>query len=156
MENHEDWPLPSPLSFLLITKKNFTLRFHFFCFVWYFISYIYFFSQIYPFYFKIKYFYKKKIILKIYFKNSFRVLRIKISFFLLFKNNMQPYLVRFTSFSVFNKNFGFEQRHESKLVVPHKWDNSELNSCISIGELVKPLHKKIFSKIIFVAIFVTC
>ena len=55
---------------------------------------------------------------------------------------MQPYLVRFASFSVFNKNFGFERRHESKLVVPHKWDNFELNSCISIGELVKPLHKK--------------
>ena len=69
---------------------------------------------------------------------------------------MQPYFVQFASFSVSNKNFGFEQRNESKLVVPNKWDNSELNSCISIGELVKPLHKKIFSKIIFVAIFVTC
>ena len=125
-----------------------------FCLVFYFLYFIFF--QINSFYFKIKYFSKKKIILKIYFKNSFRVLRIKISFFLLFKNNMQPYLVRFASFSVFNKNFGFEQKHESKLVVPNKWDNSRLNSCISIGELVKPLHKKIFSKIIFVATFVTC
>ena len=124
-----------------------------FCWVFYFLYFIFF--QINSFYFKIKYF-SQKIILKIYFKNSFRVLRIKIFFFLLFKNNMQPYLVRFASFSVFNKNFSFEERHESKLVVPHKWDNSELNSCISIGELVKPLHKKIFSKIIFVAIFVTC
>ena len=53
---------------------------------------------------------------------------------------MQPYFVRFASFSVSNKKFGFEQKHESKLVVPNKWDNSELNSCISIGELVKPLH----------------
>ena len=45
---------------------------------------------------------------------------------------MQPYFVRFASFSVFNKNFGFEQKHESKLVVPNKWDNSRLNSCILI------------------------
>ena len=120
-----------------------------FCLVFYFLYFI--FSQINSFYFKIKYFYKKN-----HFKNLFqkfiRFLRIKI-FFLFLKNNMQPYFVRFASFSVFNKNFSFEQRHESKLVVPHKWDNSELNSCISIGELVKPLHKKIFSKIIFVAIF---
>ena len=126
-----------------------------FCWVFYFLYFI--FSQINPFYFKIKYFYKKKIILKIYFKNSLESSGSKFPFFLLlFKNNMQPYLVRFASFSVFNKNFDFEQKHESKLVVPNKWDNSRLNSCISIGELVKPLHKKIFSKIIFVAIFVTC
>ena len=124
-----------------------------FCLVFYFLYFI--FSQINSFYFKIKYF-SQKIILKIYFKNSLESLGSKYSFFLLFKNNMQPYLVRFASFSVFNKNFDFEQKHESKLVVPHKWDNSELNSCISIGELVKPLHKKIFSKIIFVATFVTC
>ena len=118
------------------------MRFHF-CFVWYFIFLYFIFSQINSFYFKIKYFSQKN-----HFKNLFqkliRVIRIKISF--LFKNNMQPYLVRLASFSVFNKNFGFEQKHESKLVVPNKWDNSELNSCISIGELVKPLHKKIFSK----------
>ena len=30
------------------------------------------------------------------------------------------------------------------LVVPHKWDNSRLDLCISIGEFVKPLHKKSF------------
>ena len=98
--------------------KNFTLRFHF-CFVWYFISYILFFSQINSFYFKIKYFSQKN-----HFKNLFqkliRVLRIKISFFFLFKNNMQPYLVRFGILLGFQqKNFGFEQRHESKLVVPN-------------------------------------
>ena len=141
MENHEDWPLPSPLSFFLITK-NFTLRFHF-CFVWYFISYIYFFSQINPFYFKIKYFYKKKIILKIYFKNSLESSGSKFPFFIIIKKIICNHILfGLASFSVFNKNFGFEQRHESKLAVPHKWDNSELNSCISIGELVKPLHKK--------------
>ena len=27
-------------------------------------------------------------------------------------------------------------------MVPHKWDNSKLDLCISIGELVKPLHNK--------------
>ena len=27
-------------------------------------------------------------------------------------------------------------------VVPNKWDNSGLDLCISIGELVKPLHKE--------------
>ena len=32
---------------------------------------------------------------------------------------MQPYLVRFASFSVSNKKFSFEQKHESKLVVPN-------------------------------------
>ena len=152
LENHEDWPLPSPLSFLLLTKK--ILLWGFILVLFGILFLIFYFSQINSFYFKIKYFSQKN-----HFKNLFqkliRVLKIKISFFL-FKNNMQPYLVRFASFSVFNKNFGFERRHESKLVVPHKWDNSELNSCISIGELVKPLHKKIFSKIIFVAIFVTC
>ena len=30
---------------------------------------------------------------------------------------MQPYLDRFASFLVFNKKFGFEQKHESKLVI---------------------------------------
>ena len=144
MENHEDWPLPSPLSFLLITKKFYFEVSFLFCLVFYFLYFI--FSQINPFYFKIKYFSQKKNHFKNLFQKLIRVLRIKISFFL-FKNNMQPYLVRFSSFSVFNKNFGFEQKHESKLVVPNKWDNSRLNSCISIGELVKPLHKKIFSKI---------
>ena len=34
--------------------------------------------------------------------------------------------------------------YESKLVVPNKWDNSGLDLCISIGELVESLHKKIF------------
>ena len=57
---------------------------------------------------------------------------------------MQPYLDRFATFLVFNENFEFDQKHESKLMVPNKWDNFRLNSCISIGELVKPLHK--FSK----------
>ena len=57
------------------------------------------------FYFKIKYF-SQRIPLKIYLKkNSFRVLRIKISFFL---NNMQPCFDQFASFSVFNKSYGFE------------------------------------------------
>ena len=136
LENHEDWPLPSPLSFLLVTKKILLWGFIFVLLGILFL--IFYLFQINSFYFKIKYFSQKN-----HFKNLFqkliRVLKIKISFFL-FKNNMQPYLVRFASFSVFNKNFGFEQRHESKLAVPHKWDNSELNSCTSIGELVKPLH----------------
>ena len=34
--------------------------------------------------------------------------------------------------------------YESKLVIPNKWDNSGLDLCISIRELVQPLHKKIF------------
>ena len=34
--------------------------------------------------------------------------------------------------------------YESKLVIPNKWDNSGLDLCISIVELVKPLHKKNF------------
>ena len=46
---------------------------------------------------------------------------------------MQPHFARFASFAVSNKKFGFEQKHESKLEVSHKWDNSELNSCISVG-----------------------
>ena len=124
-----------------------------FCLVFYFLYSIS--SQINPFYFKIKYF-SQKIILKIYFKNSLESSGSKFPFFYYLKIICNHILFGLASFSVFNKNFGFEQRHESKLVVPNKWDNSELNSCISIGELVKPLHKKIFSKIIFVAIFVTC
>ena len=32
--------------------------------------------------------------------------------------------------------------YESKLVVPNKWNNFGLDLCISIGELVEPLHKK--------------
>ena len=115
LENHEDWPLPSPLSFLLITKKKFYFEVSYlFCLVFYFLYFI--FSQINSFYFKIKYF-SQKIILKIYFKNSLESSGSK-SFFIL-KNNMQPYFVRFASFSVSNKEFGFEQKHESKLVVPN-------------------------------------
>ena len=34
-------------------------------------------------------------------------------------------------------------------MVPNKWDNFRLNSCILIWGMVKPLHKKIFSKLIF-------
>ena len=45
---------------------------------------------------------------------------------------MQPYLDRFATFLVFNENFEFDQKHESKLMVPNKWDNSRLNSSISI------------------------
>ena len=41
-------------------------------------------------------------------------------------------------------------------MVPNKWDNFRLNSCISIGELVKPLHKKIFSKLIFATTLAVC
>ena len=78
LENHEDWPLPSPLSFLLITKKFYFEVLFLFCLVFYFLYFI--FSQINPFYFKIKYFSQKN-----NFKNLFqkliRVLRIKISFF---------------------------------------------------------------------------
>ena len=69
---------------------------------------------------------------------------------------MQPYLDRFATFLVFNENFEFDQKHESKLMVPNKWDNFRLNSCISIEELVKPLHKKIFSKLIFATTFAIC
>ena len=57
----------------------------------------------------------------------------------------------FTSYSVFNKKIRFWVRHESKLMVPNKWDNCRLDLYISIGELVKPLHKIIFSKLIFAA-----
>ena len=64
---------------------------------------------------------------------------------------MQSYLDRFATFLVFNENFEFDQKHESKLMVPNKWDNFRLNSCISIEELVKPLHKKIFSKLILLS-----
>ena len=39
--------------------------------------------------------------------------------------------------------------YESKLVVPNKWDNSGLDFCISIRELVKPLHKKILQNSYF-------
>ena len=39
--------------------------------------------------------------------------------------------------------------YKPKHVVLNKWDNSRLSSCISIEELVKPLHKIIFSKLIF-------
>ena len=46
--------------------------------------------------------------------------------------------------------------YESKLVVPNKWDNSRLDLYISIGELVKPLYKRTFSKLIFATIFATC
>ena len=65
-------------------------------------------------FFKIKCF-SQKIYLKILFKKkkSFRVFRIKIFFFP--KNNMQPYLDRFTSFSILNENFGFEQNTNQSL-----------------------------------------
>ena len=79
LENHEDWPLPSPLSFLLITKKVYFEVSFLFCLVFYFLYFI--FSRINSFYFKIKYF-SQKIILKIYLKKLIRVLRIKISFYL--------------------------------------------------------------------------
>ena len=62
----------------------------------------------------------------------------------------------FWSVHIFQIKLQFWIKHESKLVVQNKWDNSRLNSCISIGELVKPPHKKIFSKFIFVATFDTC
>ena len=40
-------------------------------------------------------------------------------------------------------------------MVPNKWDDSRLDLCI-LGEFVKPLHKKIFSKLIFVVTFAIC
>ena len=79
LENHEDWPLPSPLSFLLITKKVYFEVSFLLCLVFYFLYFIFF--QINSFYFKIKYFSQKN-----HFKNLFqkliRVPRIKISFFI--------------------------------------------------------------------------
>ena len=64
-------------------------------------------------YFKIKCF-SQKIPLKILFlKKSFRVFRIKKKIFP--KNNMQPYLDQFTSFSILNENFGFEQNTNQSL-----------------------------------------
>ena len=50
-------------------------------------------------------------LLKVHFKNSFRVFRIKI----FFKNNMQPYLDQFASFLVFNENSSFEQNTNQNL-----------------------------------------
>ena len=122
-----------------------------FCLVFYFLYFIFF--QINSFYFKIKYFSQKIIFKNLFQKNSLESSGSKFLFFIIICNHI---LFGLASFSVFNKNSGFEQRHESKLVVPNKWGNSKLNSCISIGELVKPLYKKIFSKFIFVATFDTC
>ena len=45
------------------------------------------------------------------------------------------------TFLKFQIKLWFWIRHESKLVVPNKWDDSKLDLCILIGELVKPLHK---------------
>ena len=59
-------------------------------------------------------------------------------------NNVQPCFDWFAFFLKFKMKLQFWVRHESKLVVPNKWDNSKLDLCISIGELVKPLHKEIF------------
>ena len=44
---------------------------------------------------------------------------------------------------LFSIEIWFWIKHESKLEVPNKWDNSKLNLCILIGDLVGPLHKKI-------------
>ena len=41
-------------------------------------------------------------------------------------------------------------------MVPNKCDNSRFDLYISIGELVKPLHKIIFSKLIFATTFAIC
>ena len=43
--------------------------------------------------------------------------------------------------------------YESKLVVPNKWDNSVLDLCKSIGELVEPPHKKIFQNSSLLSLF---
>ena len=66
---------------------------------------------------------------------------------------MQPCFDRSASFSVFNEHFGLEQNTNQSL-----WsqiNGMRLNLCTSMGKLVKPLHKKIFSKLIFATIFAT-
>ena len=43
--------------------------------------------------------------------------------------------------------------YEFKFVVPNKWDDSTLDLCISIRELMKPLHKKKFQNSSLLPIF---
>ena len=72
---------------------------------------------------KRNFFFLKISLWKIYFKNSFRILRAKIKK----KNDMQPYFDLFAhSFSFFLTKIQFWVEHESKLVVSNKWDNSQL------------------------------
>ena len=107
LKTHEGWPYSHHFNWHDFLNLYF-LVFVSFCFDLYFVFYVllFFFNF---FYFKTKYF-SQKIPLKIYFKNSFRVIRIKISLFFL-KKNMQPYLDRFASF----ENFGFEQNTNQSL-----------------------------------------
>ena len=79
--------------------------------------------------------------MKIYLKNPFRILTVKISFFK--KCATISHSICTLLFSI---KIWFWVEHESKLVVPNKWDNFRLNLCISIAELVEPLHKNHFKK----------
>ena len=81
-------------------------------------------------------------------KNSFRVLKIKISFL---KKIICNHILISLHPSRLPMKILVLNKTRIKIMVPNRWDNSRLNSCISIGELVKPLHKKIFSKLILLS-----
>ena len=115
LENHEDWPLPSPLSFWLITKK--ILLWGFILVLFGILFLIFYFSQINSFYFKIKYFSQKNHFKNLFQKTHLESSRLKSPFFL-FKNNMQPYLVRFCILLGFQQKFWFWTKTRIKACGP--------------------------------------
>ena len=135
------WRLAHTLTILVwLVVKNFTLKFCLPLGCFYLIL-AYCCLQIMYFLLKKKPF-LKIFLVKVHFKNSFRVFRIKISFFKIICNHVLigSQLSQFSEkIMVLSKTW-----IGSKLVVLNKWNNSMLDLCISIGELVEPLYKIIF------------